>query len=306
MHLLSASEDGKWLAAANTDCEIHVYNLHKLKVIWKTGELQSVAERNCTNCLVSLRSQLHCTVPVYNSCPSAIAINPASSNLVSVHADQQVSSASDYFMLWCPATDSFAFALLTKKGGTSHLQITLFVLQIFEYSLLHKEYTEWSRKLQKQGPHPLWLERDTPVTHISFSPKNPAHIFLHDMFMFCIVDQSLVRERCQPSQPAQFIFLSLFSTSVFVSLVSTCSPSLRRRQCSTIRWHWGVSQSPRGSDTAMPLRCARVFRCHYHIQFCSECQELHFKQSQLWFNWLFYHRVNGRTSQPCEQQCRRQ
>lgn len=33
VHLLCASEDGKWLAAANTDCEIHVYNLHKLKVI---------------------------------------------------------------------------------------------------------------------------------------------------------------------------------------------------------------------------------------------------------------------------------
>lgn len=80
--------------------------------------------------------------------------------------------------------------------------IRLFVLQIFEYSLLHKEYTEWSRKLQKQGLHPLWLERDTPVTHISFSPKNPAHIFLHDMFMFCIVDQSLVRERYRPEGKA--------------------------------------------------------------------------------------------------------
>uniref|UniRef100_A0A8C4HJT4 UTP4 small subunit processome component n=1 Tax=Dicentrarchus labrax TaxID=13489 RepID=A0A8C4HJT4_DICLA len=125
VHLLFASEDGKWLAAANADCEIHVYNLHKLK--------------------------LHCTVPVHSSCPTAIAIHPVTSNLVVVHADQQ----------------------------------------IFEYSLMQKEYTEWSRKLQKQGLHSLWLERDTPVTHISYSPKNPAHIFLHDMFMFCIIDQSL-------------------------------------------------------------------------------------------------------------------
>ncbi|XP_020497994.1 U3 small nucleolar RNA-associated protein 4 homolog [Labrus bergylta] len=125
VHLLFASEDGKWLASANTDCEVHVYNLQKLK--------------------------LHCTVPVYNSCPTAVAINPATSNLVVAHADQQ----------------------------------------IFEYSLVQKEYTEWSRKLQKQGLHSLWLERDTLITNITFNPKNPAHIILHDMFMFCIVDQSL-------------------------------------------------------------------------------------------------------------------
>ncbi|XP_028286790.1 U3 small nucleolar RNA-associated protein 4 homolog [Parambassis ranga] len=125
VHLLSPSEDGKWLATANTDCEIHVYNLHKMK--------------------------LHCTVPVYGSCPTAIAIHPTTSHLISVHADQQ----------------------------------------IFEFSLLQKEYTEWSRKLQKQGLHPLWLQRDTPVTHVTFNPANPEHIILHDTFMFCIIDQSL-------------------------------------------------------------------------------------------------------------------
>ncbi|XP_068579098.1 U3 small nucleolar RNA-associated protein 4 homolog [Cebidichthys violaceus] len=125
VHLLFASEDGKWLATANTDCEIHVYGLDGLK--------------------------LHCSVPVYGSCPTAIAIHPTTSNLVVVHADQQ----------------------------------------IFEYSLVQKEYTEWSRRLQKQGLHPLWLERDTPVTHVAFNPTNPAHVILHDVFMFCIVDQSL-------------------------------------------------------------------------------------------------------------------
>ncbi|XP_069385015.1 U3 small nucleolar RNA-associated protein 4 homolog [Paralichthys olivaceus] len=125
VHLLSASEDGKWLATANTDCEVHVYNLCKLK--------------------------LHCTVPVYGSCPTALAVNPVTSNLVTVHADQQ----------------------------------------IFEFSLVQKEYTEWSRKLQKQGLHSLWLERDTPVTHVTFNPRNPDHIILHDTYMFCIIDQSL-------------------------------------------------------------------------------------------------------------------
>lgn len=125
VHLLFASDDGKWLATANTDCEIHIYNLHKLKH--------------------------HCMVPVYNSCPTAIAIHPVTSNLISAHADQQ----------------------------------------IFEFSLVQKEYTQWSRKLQTQGLHSLWLERDTPITHITFNPRNPDHIILHDTFMFCIIDQSL-------------------------------------------------------------------------------------------------------------------
>lgn len=125
VHLLSPSEDGKWLATANTDCEVQVYDLHKLK--------------------------LHCTVPVYASCPTAIAIHPTTSNLVVVHADQQ----------------------------------------IFEYSLVQKEYTAWSRQLQKRGLHSLWLKRDTPITHVAFNPKHPAHIILHDMFMFCVIDQSL-------------------------------------------------------------------------------------------------------------------
>ncbi|XP_075998606.1 U3 small nucleolar RNA-associated protein 4 homolog [Genypterus blacodes] len=124
-HLLFASEDSRWLAAANTDCEIRIYNLHTLK--------------------------LHCTVPVYSSCPTAIAIHPTTSNLVIVHADQQ----------------------------------------IFEFSLVQKQYTDWSRKLQMQGLHPLWLERDTPVTQITFNPQNPNHIIMHDAYMLCIIDQSL-------------------------------------------------------------------------------------------------------------------
>ncbi|XP_077372465.1 U3 small nucleolar RNA-associated protein 4 homolog [Festucalex cinctus] len=125
IHLLHASDDGNWLVTANTGCEIHVYNLQKFK--------------------------LHCTVPVYGSCPTAVAIHPTTRNLITVHADQQ----------------------------------------IFEFSLVQKEYTDWSRKLQKQGLHPLWLQRDMPITHVTFNPKNSAHILLHDTFMFCIIDKSL-------------------------------------------------------------------------------------------------------------------
>lgn len=86
------------------------------------------------------------------------------------------------------------------------LQFLFCVPQIFEFSLVQKEYTEWSRKLQKQGMHPIWLQRDTPITHVTFNPQNPAHIILHDMFMFCILDKSLV---CAQSFKQETICLSL-------------------------------------------------------------------------------------------------
>uniref|UniRef100_A0A8C7VLG0 UTP4 small subunit processome component n=1 Tax=Oncorhynchus mykiss TaxID=8022 RepID=A0A8C7VLG0_ONCMY len=134
IHLMTTSVDGKWLAAANSDCEIRVYNLQKLK--------------------------LHCIVPVYGSCPSAMGIHPTTNNMTVVHADQQ----------------------------------------LFEYSIVEKQYTDWSRKLQKQGLHNVWLDRDTPVTHVTFNPKNPNQVVLHDMHMFCIIDQSLPL----PDQKTQF------------------------------------------------------------------------------------------------------
>lgn len=125
IRLLCASEDGRWLATANGDREVHVYDLRQLR--------------------------LHCTVPVYSSCPSAMGIHPGTNNLVVVHADHQ----------------------------------------IFEYSIQQREYTAWSRRLQQHGLHRLWLGRDTPVTHVTFNPRNPAHVILQDLYMFCIIDQSL-------------------------------------------------------------------------------------------------------------------
>uniref|UniRef100_A0A2K5E7A4 UTP4 small subunit processome component n=1 Tax=Aotus nancymaae TaxID=37293 RepID=A0A2K5E7A4_AOTNA len=94
---------------------------------------------------------LHCTVPAYNFPVTAMAIAPNTNNLVIAHSDQQV----------------------------------------FEYSIPDKHYTDWSRTVQKHGFHHLWLQRDTPITHISFHPKRPMHILLHDAYMFCIIDKSL-------------------------------------------------------------------------------------------------------------------
>ncbi|KAJ6652485.1 hypothetical protein lerEdw1_011455 [Lerista edwardsae] len=124
-YLLAVSADGKWLAAAGGDWAITIYSLQSAKP--------------------------HCTVPAYDCPVSALAIHPATSNLVIAHADQQV----------------------------------------FEFSIVDKEYTPWSRRLQQHGLHKDWLERDTPITHIAFSPRQASHILLHDTYMFCVLDKAL-------------------------------------------------------------------------------------------------------------------
>ncbi|MEQ2196378.1 hypothetical protein XENOCAPTIV_023253, partial [Xenoophorus captivus] len=191
IHILSPSEDGQWLATANTGCEIHVFNLRKMK--------------------------LHCSVPAYSSCPTAVFIHPTSCNLVSVHADQQ----------------------------------------IFEFSLKQKEYTKWSRQLQRQGLHPLWLQRDTPITRVTFNPKNPAHIVLHDTFMFCIIDQSLVRKLILSGFIRFNIILSFRNVFIWFYLLSLF---LKQRRSFTIRCSSGVFLTRCVSERATPSRSARTTR----------------------------------------------
>uniref|UniRef100_A0A8D2KVV6 UTP4 small subunit processome component n=2 Tax=Varanus komodoensis TaxID=61221 RepID=A0A8D2KVV6_VARKO len=96
-------------------------------------------------------AQLHCTVPAYPCPVTALAIHPLTRNLVIAHSDQQV----------------------------------------FEFSIADKEYTAWSRKVQRLGLHKDWLERDTPITHIAFPPGQASHVLLQDTHMFCILDKSL-------------------------------------------------------------------------------------------------------------------
>ncbi|KAM9754844.1 LOW QUALITY PROTEIN: U3 small nucleolar RNA-associated protein 4 homolog [Menidia menidia] len=150
VHLLSVSDDGRWLAAANTAGEIAVFNLQKKK--------------------------LHCSVPVSGSCPTAIALHPTAGRLLSAHADQQV----------------------------------------LEFCLERREYSPWARRLQGAGLHPLWLQRDTPITHAAFSPAHPAHVLLHDAFMLCLIDQTL------PLPGAQDRLLNQ-------NLLGTLSPAERSR-----------------------------------------------------------------------------
>uniref|UniRef100_U3JJM2 UTP4 small subunit processome component n=1 Tax=Ficedula albicollis TaxID=59894 RepID=U3JJM2_FICAL len=95
--------------------------------------------------------QHHCMVPAYNCAVSALAIHPSTNNLVIAYSDQQ----------------------------------------LLEFSIPEKQYTSWSRAVQSRGLHRAWLERDSPITHITFNPKNPAHILLHDTYLLCVLDKSL-------------------------------------------------------------------------------------------------------------------
>ncbi|XP_006730136.1 U3 small nucleolar RNA-associated protein 4 homolog [Leptonychotes weddellii] len=106
-----------------------------------------------------------------------------------------VSDVSFFFFTFKPhSLLGFPNALLYPAN--THMFAPAFLVyhilfQVFEYSIPDKQYTEWSRTIQKQGFHYLWLQRDTPITHISFHPKRPMHILLHDAYMFCIIDKSL-------------------------------------------------------------------------------------------------------------------
>lgn len=54
--------------------------------------------------------QVHCTVPVYSSGVSAMAIHPTTNNLLMVHADQQVLSTYSRTL----EVHRWSYCLLTK------------------------------------------------------------------------------------------------------------------------------------------------------------------------------------------------
>ncbi|XP_072278682.1 U3 small nucleolar RNA-associated protein 4 homolog [Pyxicephalus adspersus] len=125
VHLLATSSDGSLLAVASSNSQIDIYNVKSLSYL--------------------------CSVPQYNSPPTAISIHPSNKNLVIAYADHQV----------------------------------------VEFSISEKQYTDWGRKVIKHGLHHDWLERDTPIMGITFNPSKSKTILLHDNYMFCIIDKSL-------------------------------------------------------------------------------------------------------------------
>lgn len=146
--------------------------------------------------------QHHCTVPTYSCAVTALAIHPVTNNLVIAYADQQVGAIpveapvatvpSPRLSLASGLPDRIAWLVMMLGRTKSHQPPPLPPLQLFEFSIPEQQYTAWSRMVQNCGLHRLWLERDTHITHITFNPKNPSHILLHDVYMFCVLDKSLV------------------------------------------------------------------------------------------------------------------
>ncbi|KAM3918226.1 U3 small nucleolar RNA-associated protein 4 homolog [Leptodactylus fuscus] len=116
------------------------------------GSLLAVASADCQIDIYNVKERKYeCSVPQYSSPPTAISMHPSTNNLVIAYADQQV----------------------------------------LEFSIAEKQYTDWSRKVLQHGLHRDWLERDTPITGITFNPLRPEHILMHDNYMFCVLDKSL-------------------------------------------------------------------------------------------------------------------
>lgn len=61
--------------------------------------------------------------------------------------------------------------------------------KIVEYSLHRKEFTAFSRKLDRSLPK-QWQSRFNPVTNIAFDPREPKLIFLHDDSTICVIDKN--------------------------------------------------------------------------------------------------------------------
>ncbi|XP_041417112.1 U3 small nucleolar RNA-associated protein 4 homolog isoform X4 [Xenopus laevis] len=63
--------------------------------------------------------------------------------------------------------------------------------RLMEFNIAQRQYTEWGRRVLKNGLHRDWLERDTPILDICFNPSRPEDILMHDNYMFCVLDKSL-------------------------------------------------------------------------------------------------------------------
>ncbi|XP_077167007.1 U3 small nucleolar RNA-associated protein 4 homolog [Paroedura picta] len=172
-HQLLFSLDSTWLFVASDRGSVHVLkilqseackHLHTLQpssdspdaavllAASADGSWLAVASGGGTVTIYDLqRAKPHCVVPAYDCPVTALAIHPVTNNLVIAHADQQV----------------------------------------LEFSIPDKAYTPWSRKAQQLGLHRDWLERDTPITHIAFHPKQADQVLMHDTHMFCLLDKSL-------------------------------------------------------------------------------------------------------------------
>lgn len=65
----------------------------------------------------------------------------------------------------------------------------LTLLQIVEYSIPRRKYTEFSKSLQGRLPN-QWLARSFPITNIAFDQNNENIIIMHDDTTVFVINKS--------------------------------------------------------------------------------------------------------------------
>ncbi|ERE79765.1 cirhin [Cricetulus griseus] len=181
------SQCGSWIAYSTASR----FFLYRLKYEHDNISLQRVSKMPAF-----LRSALHILFSE-DSTKLFVASNQGSLHIIHLlegsfkhlHTFQPPSGTVEAMCLLAVSPDGNWLAASGTSAGVHVYDLNH--LKVFEFSIPDKQYTEWSRNVQKQGFHQLWLQRDTPITHISFHPKRPMHILLHDAYMFCIIDKSL-------------------------------------------------------------------------------------------------------------------
>ncbi|GAB1603337.1 U3 small nucleolar RNA-associated protein 4 homolog [Argonauta hians] len=60
-------------------------------------------------------------------------------------------------------------------------------MQLAEFSVSEKTWSQWSRKKCRKGLHPQWLSRQGKVTGLCYNPTDPKQIILQDQEMICLL-----------------------------------------------------------------------------------------------------------------------
>ena len=64
-------------------------------------------------------------------------------------------------------------------------------VQIVEYDVECKQFTAFSRKLSSKLPS-QWINRSSTVRHITFDPRHPDVVILHDDSVICTINKNRV------------------------------------------------------------------------------------------------------------------
>ena len=77
-----------------------------------------------------------------------------------------------------------------------------------EYDVCGRRYTPFSKKLSQHLPL-QWMNRPSSVRHVTFDPRHPDVIILHDDSLICTIDKNKVSFLFSFSSFSQRIFNEL-------------------------------------------------------------------------------------------------